>query len=151
MPPKTTLHCPHVELPELQDSEAREQSLSSKQAAKQAEVFEVVGRLHDFEARLEGYADELLTFATEKQEVGTSGMHGRQRSCRGRHLQQLLGYASAQAEARLKACDGAFWAVWLLVVSYLLDLARDADRCAVPIHEREHKVGCMAMHGGEVW
>ena len=83
MPPKTTLHCPHVELPELQDSEAREQSLSSKQSAKQAEVYEVVGRLHDFEARLEGYADELLTFATEKQEVGTSGMHGRRLICRG--------------------------------------------------------------------
>ena len=63
-------------LPELQDSEAREQSLSSKQAAKQAEVYEVVGRLHDFEMRLEGYADELLTFATEKQEVGTTEMHG---------------------------------------------------------------------------
>ena len=100
-----------MELPELQDSEAREQSLSSKQAAKPAEVYEGVGRLHDFEARLEGYADELLTFATEKQEVGTSGRHGRRPSCRGRLLQQLLWYASAQLEARLKDCYGAIWAI----------------------------------------
>ena len=75
----------------------------------------MVGRLHDFEMRLEGYADELLIFATEKQEVGTSGMHGRQPSCRGRLLQQLLGYAPALLMACLKAYDGAFWAVWLLV------------------------------------
>lgn len=103
MPSETIIHHPHVEVPELQDSEAREQSLSSKQAAKQAEVYEVVGRLHDFETRLEGYADELLIFANEKQEVGLNGMHGRRRSCSGRVLQQLLWSASAQLQARLEA------------------------------------------------
>ena len=95
MPPRNILHHPQLELPELQDLEAREQSLSNKQAAKQAEVYEVVGRLHDFEARLEGYADELLGFATEKQEVETSGMHGRRWSFSRRLLQHLLCNASA--------------------------------------------------------
>lgn len=53
----------------VQDSEGREQALSSKMAGKQGEQGELAGRVADCQGRLEGKVQDLRNLAEAKQQV----------------------------------------------------------------------------------